>query len=46
MTLDEQAAAYRAALGDLLELVTVPGGHTVYWDALDETAAAVDAFLR
>ncbi len=46
LTLDEQAAAYRATLGDLLELVTVPGGHTVYWDALGETAAAVDAFLR
>ena len=45
LTLDEQSAAYRAALGELLELVTVPGGHTVYWDALDETAAAVLAFL-
>jgi lipase len=45
LTLDEQAAAYSAALGDLLELITVPGGHTVYWDALDDTAAAVDAFL-
>lgn len=37
--------AHRAALGDLLEVVTVPGGHTVLWDALEETAAAVTAFL-
>jgi lipase len=36
---------HRAALGELLEVVTVPGGHTVLWDALDETAAAVTAFL-
>jgi lipase len=27
------------------ELVKVPGGHTVLWDAYDETAAAVSAFL-
>ena len=37
LALDEQTDAYRDALGDRLELVTVPGGHTVYWDALDET---------
>ena len=23
----------------------VPGGHTVLWDAFDETAAAIGAFL-
>jgi lipase len=45
LLLDEQVDAYRAALGDLVEVVKVPGGHTVYWDALDETAAALDAFL-
>ena len=45
MTLDEHVETYRAALGDLVEVVTVPGGHTVYWDALDETAEAVAAFL-
>jgi lipase len=28
------------------ELVTVPGGHIVMWDAFEETAAAVLAFLR
>ena len=27
------------------EIVKVPGGHTVLWDAYDETAAAVSAFL-
>ena len=33
------------ALGALLEVVIVPGGHTVLWDALDETVAAVAEFL-
>jgi lipase len=28
------------------ELVTVPGGHIVMWDALDETASATLAFLE
>lgn len=37
--------AHRSALGDLLEVVGVPGGHSVLWDALDETAEAVSAFL-
>jgi lipase len=39
------AAAHRAALGALLEVVIVPGGHTVLWDAPQETAAAIAAFL-
>jgi lipase len=43
---DHLLDAHRAALGDLLEVVTVPGGHTVLWDALDETAAAIARFLR
>jgi lipase len=42
---DHLLGAHRAALGDLLEVVVVPGGHSVLWDALDETAAAVSAFL-
>jgi lipase len=42
---DHLLDAHRAALGDLLELVVVPGGHTVLWDALEETSAAVAAFL-
>lgn len=40
-----QIEAYRAALGDRLELTEVRGGHIVYWDAYDETAEAVDRFL-
>ena len=36
---------HRAALGDLLQVVTVPGGHTVLWDALEETVDAVGRFL-
>jgi len=42
---DHLLDAHRAALGELLEVVVVPGGHTVLWDAFDETAAAVAAFL-
>jgi len=41
----EQVEAYKAALGDRLEVVTVPGGHMVYWDAYDETVDAVERFL-
>jgi lipase len=43
---DEQLDAYRAALGELLEVVAVPGGHMVIWDAYDEIAEAVDRFLE
>jgi lipase len=42
---DHLLEAHQAALGDLLEVVVVPGGHTVLWDALQETSAAVAAFL-
>jgi lipase len=42
---DDQAAAYEAALGDRLTEVRVPGGHMVFWNAYDQTAAAIDAFL-
>jgi lipase len=45
LTLDEHVDAYREALDDQLQVVTVPGGHSVYWDALDETAGALAAFL-
>jgi len=37
--------AYRDALDDLLEVVVVPGGHILLWDAYDETAGAVRDFL-
>ena len=43
---DHLLEPHRAALGDLLEVVVVPGGHTVLWDAFDETAAAIAVFLR
>ena len=42
---DHLLEAHRAALGDLLTVVTVAGGHTVLWDALDETATAIAGFL-
>jgi pimeloyl-ACP methyl ester carboxylesterase len=40
-----ELVGYGAALGDLLEVVAVPGGHTVLWDAYEKTAAAVVGFL-
>jgi lipase len=42
----DQLDAYRVALGDLLDVVAVPGGHIVYWDAYEETADAVEQFLE
>jgi len=44
-TRPEHVAAFRAALGDDLTVVTVPGDHIVLWDAYEETADAVDRFL-
>jgi lipase len=41
-----QLTEYTRALDDLLEVVEVPGGHIVYWDAYEETAAAVERFLE
>ena len=38
---EEQVEAFRPHA----QLVAVPGGHIVYWDAFDETAAAVRRFL-
>jgi lipase len=37
---------YRNAFGDRIELVAVPGGHMVIWDAYEQTAKAVAAFLE
>jgi lipase len=34
-----------AALGDLLEVVRIPAGHTVLWDALADATGAVERFL-
>ena len=36
---------YRSGLGADLHLAVVPGGHSVLWDAFDETADAIDGFL-
>jgi lipase len=36
---------YRTALGDLLQVVVVPGGHFPFWDAYEQTAEAISAFL-
>ncbi len=45
LSYDHLIDAHRAALGDLLLVATVPGGHTMMWDALEETAAAISSFL-
>ena len=45
LTVPDEIEQYRDGLGDLVEVVTVPGGHTVYWDALAETQEAIEAFL-
>jgi lipase len=42
---DHLLDAHRAALGDLLEVAVVPGGHSVLWDAFEETASAVAEFV-
>jgi lipase len=42
---DHLLDGHRAAAGDGLEVVTVNGGHTVLWDAFEETAGAVERFL-
>ena len=42
---DHLLDAHVAALGERLQVVRVPGGHTVLWDALDETFDAVESFL-
>jgi lipase len=42
---DHLLDAHTEALGDLLEVVVVPGGHTVLWDALEETSSAIASFL-
>jgi lipase len=42
---DHLLDAHRTALGDLLEVAVVPGGHSVLWDALNETTEAIAAFL-
>ena len=43
---EEQLDTYVTVLGDLLEVAEVPGGHMVYWDAYEQTAAALERFLE
>lgn len=43
---EDQIEEYGRALGDRIRVVEVPGGHIVYWDAFDQTADAVQAFLE
>jgi lipase len=43
---EEQLEEYERALGDGIQVVAVPGGHIVYWDAFAETADAIDGFLK
>jgi hypothetical protein len=38
---EEHLAAYPDA-----EILAVPGGHVVYWDAWEQTADAVERFLE
>lgn len=45
LVLPEQERAYRDALGDLLEVVHVPGGHIVLWESYAQTSAAIERFL-
>jgi lipase len=45
LSYDHLLDEHQAALDDLLEVVVVPGGHSVLWDAFEETAAAVADFL-
>jgi hypothetical protein len=42
---DDLLGAHQEALGELLEVARIPAGHTVLWDALDDTAGAVERFL-
>jgi lipase len=45
LSYDHLLDEHQAALGELLEVVVVPGGHSVLWDAFEETAASVGEFL-
>jgi lipase len=45
ITRDEDLASLARWFGNGLEVVTVPGGHIVLWDAFEETAAAIETFV-
>lgn len=42
----EFLADYQGIVGSKLEATVVPGGHIVMWDALEETAQAIEDYLR
>ena len=42
---DDLLRGHEAALGDLLEVERIAAGHTLLWDALDDTVGAVERFL-
>ena len=42
---DNLLDAHTAALGELLEVARISAGHTVLWDALDDTVGAIERFL-
>jgi lipase len=42
---EDQLREYAETVPDRLEIVAVPGGHIVYWDAYEETADALERFL-
>jgi lipase len=41
----DQLDAYATVLRDLIQIVEVPGGHMIFWDAYETTADAVERFL-
>jgi lipase len=43
---EEQIQTYATVLGDLIEVVEVPGGHMIFWDAYEQTADALERFLE
>jgi lipase len=43
---EDQLVEYERVLGERIDVVEVPGGHIVYWDAFDQTADAVEQFLE
>jgi lipase len=45
VAVDALVELYRDGIGDLLEVVDVPGYHSPFWDAFEETAAAIGRFL-
>jgi lipase len=45
LPIDPQVDRYRDRLARRLQRVSVPGGHSVLWDAFDETGTAIAAFL-